>query len=161
MQEVVQLTLHEERMIQLKKQFMAVVIALLVCLGYTGAMVPATAFAAEATIGYVDLNTVFSHHPHFASARAALNLEQQKAQQEFREKAPSLDDNGKRALDNTLTERIAKREQELFNPIREKILKAVSKVAKERGLSTVLTSSAVVDGGTDITKDVLKAVGGK
>lgn len=59
MQEVVQLTLHEERMIQLKKQFMAVVIALLVCLGYTGAMVPATAFAAEATIGYVDLNTVF------------------------------------------------------------------------------------------------------
>ena len=60
--------------------------------------------------------------------------------------------NGKRALDNTLTERIAKREQELFNPIREKILKAVSKVAKERGLSTVLTSSAVVDGGTDITK---------
>ena len=90
MQEVVQLTLHEERMIQLKKQFMAVVIALLVCLGYTGAMVPATAFAAEATIGYVDLNTVFSHHPDFASARAALNLEQQKAQQEFREKAPSL-----------------------------------------------------------------------
>ena len=120
---------------------MAVVIALLVCLGYTGAMVPATAFAAEATIGYVDLNTVFSHHPDFASARAALNLEQQKAQQEFREKAPSLDDNGKRALDNTLTERIAKREQELFNPIREKILKAVSKVAKERGLSTVLTAA--------------------
>ena len=89
MQEVVQLTLHEERMIQLKKQFMAVVIALLVCLGYTGAMVPATAFAAEATIGYVDLNTVFSHHPDFASARAALNLEQQRHSRNSGKKLPA------------------------------------------------------------------------
>lgn len=147
-------------MIPVKKQIIAAAMALSVSLGVSGAVVPATAFAAD-TIGYVDLNTVFSHHPDFASARAALNLEQQKAQQEFREKAPNLDDNGKRALDNTLTERIAQREQELFNPIREKILKAVNTVAKERGITTVLTASAVINGGTDLTRDVLKAVGGK
>ena len=144
----------------MKKQFLALVMALLVCVGFTGAVVPATAFAAD-SIGYVDLNTVFSHHPDFETARAAMNLEQQKAQQEFQEKAPSLDDNGKRALDNTLTERIAKREQDLFNPIRKKILNAVHKVAKERGISTVLTAGAVVDGGVDLTNDVMKAVGAK
>ena len=54
---------------------MALVMALLVCVGYSGALVPATAYAAD-TIGYVDLNTVFSHHPDFASARAAMSLEQ-------------------------------------------------------------------------------------
>ena len=144
----------------MKKQFLALVMALLVCVGHSGVMVPATAYAAE-SIGYVDLNTVFAHHPDFASARAAMNLEQQKAQKEFQEKAPSLDDNGKRALDNTLTEQIAKREQDLFNPIRKKILDAVHKVAKEKGIDVVLTSSAVVEGGTDMTNDVLKAVGAK
>ena len=147
-------------MILVKKQFLALVMALLVCVGFTGAVVPATAFAAD-SIGYVDLNTVFSHHPDFETARAAMNLEQQKAQQEFQEKAPSLDDNGKRALDNTLTERIAKREQDLFNPIRKKILEAVHKVAKEKGIATVLTAGAVVDGGVDLTNDVMKAVGAK
>ncbi len=147
-------------MILVKKQFLALVMALLVVVGFTGAVVPATAFAAD-TIGYVDLNTVFSRHPDFETARAAMNLEQQKAQQEFQEKAPSLDDNGKRALDNTLTERIAKREQDLFNPIRKKILDAVHKVAKEKGISTVLTAGAVVDGGVDLTNDVMKAVGAK
>ena len=72
----------------MKKQLMALVMALLVCVGYSGALVPATAYAAE-TIGYVDLNTVFSHHPDFASARAAMSLEQQNAQKEFQEKAPA------------------------------------------------------------------------
>ena len=147
-------------MIFVKKQLMAMVMALLLCVGYSGALVPATAYAAE-TIGYVDLNTVFSHHPDFASARAAMSLEQQNAQKEFQEKAPSLDDNGKRALDNTLTERIAKREQSLFAPIRKKILDAVHKVAKEKGINTVLSAGAVVDGGVDITNDVMKAVGAK
>jgi outer membrane protein len=122
--------------------------------------IPATAYAAD-SIGYVDLNKVFSNHPDFASARAAMSLEQQKAQKEFQEKAPSLDDNGKRALDNTLTEQIAKREQDLFDPIRKKILDAVHKVAKEKGINTVLSAGAVVDGGVDITNDVLKAVGAK
>ena len=147
-------------MIFVKKQLMAMVMALLLCVGYSGALVPATAYASE-TIGYVDLNTVFSHQPDFASARAAMSLEQQNAQKEFQEKAPSLDDNGKRALDNTLTERIAKREQSLFDPIRKKILDAVHKVAKEKGINTVLSAGAVVDGGVDITNDVMKAVGAK
>ena len=43
----------------MKKQFLALVMALLVCVGYSGVMVPATAYAAE-SIGYVDLNTVFA-----------------------------------------------------------------------------------------------------
>ena len=60
-----------------------------------------------------------------------------------------------------MTEQIAKREQDLFNPIRKKILDAVHKVAKEKGIDVVLTSSAVVEGGTDMTNDVLKAVGAK
>ena len=150
----------------MKKQFMALVMALLVCVGYSGALVPATAYAAD-SIGYVDLNKVFSNHPDFASARAAMSLEQQKAQKEFQEKVKqSIDQNQKEyilreQMKVIREELIAKREQDLFDPIRKKILDAVHKVAKEKGINTVLSAGAVVDGGVDITNDVLKAVGAK
>ncbi len=142
----------------MKKQILSLVLAVLVCVGFAGFMSPKTAMAAE-SIGFVNVNRLLSSHPDFQSARAAIGLEQQNAQKEFQSKAAGLDDNGKRALDRTLTERIAKREKELMDPIQKKILAAIKKVASSQGISTVLDENAVITGGKDLTQAVISSYG--
>lgn len=51
---------------------------------------------------------------------SAVDLERQKAQQEFESKAASLDDSGKQALGEKLSQQVAKREQDLMGPIQKK-----------------------------------------
>ena len=141
----------------MKKQILSLLVAVLVCVGFTGVVSPKTAFAAD-TIGFVNVQRVFASYPDISSTKAAIGLEQKKAQAEYQSKAESLDDNGKRALDKELSDRITKREDELMGPIQKKILAAIEKVAKTQGLSAVLDASAVVTGGKDITKDVIDLV---
>lgn len=141
----------------MKKQILSLLVAVLVCVGFAGVLSPKTVLAAD-TIGFVNVQRVFASYPDISSARAAIGLEQKKAQEEFQSKAAGLDDEGKRALDKTLTERIAQREDELMGPIQKKILAAINKVAKAQGISTVFDSAAIVTGGKDITKDVIDVV---
>jgi len=145
-------------MILVKKQILSLLVAVLVCVGFTGVVSPKTAFAAADTIGFVNVQRVFASYPDISSAKAAIGLEQKKAQAEYQAKAEGLDDNGKRALDKELSERIIKREDELMGPIQKKILEAINKVAKTQGLSAVLDASVLVVGGKDITKDVIDLV---
>jgi Outer membrane protein len=140
-----------------KKQILSLLVAVLVCVGFAGVLSPKTVLAAD-TIGFVNVQRVFASYPDISSARAAIGLEQKKAQEEFQSKAAGLDDEGKRALDKTLTERIAQREDELMGPIQKKILAAINKVAKAQGISTVFDSAAIVTGGKDITKDVIDVI---
>ena len=141
----------------MKKQILSLLVAVLVCVGFAGVLSPKTVLAAD-TIGFVNVQRVFASYPDISSARAAIGLEQKKAQEEFQSKAAGLDDEGKRALDKTLTERINQREDELMGPIQKKILAAINKVAKAQGISTVFDSAAIVTGGKDITKDVIDVV---
>ncbi|MPL97189.1 hypothetical protein SDC9_43377 [bioreactor metagenome] len=141
----------------MKKQILSLLVAVLVCVGFAGVLSPKTVLAAD-TIGFVNVQRVFASYPDISSARAAIGLEQKKAQEEFQSKAAGLDDEGKRALDKTLTERIAQREDELMGPIQKKILAAINKVAKAQGISTVFDSAAIVTGGKDITKDVIDVI---
>ena len=144
-------------MILVKKQILSLLVAVLVCVGFAGVLSPKSVLAAD-TIGFVNVQRVFASYPDISSARAAIGLEQKKAQEEFQSKAAGLDDEGKRALDKTLTERIAQREDELMGPIQKKILAAINKVAKAQGISTVFDSAAIVTGGKDITKDVIDVI---
>ena len=141
----------------MKKQILSLLVAVLVCVGFAGVLSPKTVLAAD-TIGFVNVQRVFASYPDISSARAAIGLEQKKAQEEFQSKAAGLDDEGKRALDKTLTERIAQREDELMGPIQKKILAAINKVAKAQGISTVFDSAAIVTGCKDITKDVIDVI---
>ena len=141
----------------MKKQILSLLVAVLVCVGFAGVLSPKTVLAAD-TIGFVNVQRVFASYPDISSARAAIGLEQKKAQAEYQSKAEGLDDNGKRALDKELSDRITKREDELMGPIQKKILAAINKVAKAQGISTVFDSAAIVTGGKDITKDVIDVV---
>ena len=84
--------------------------------------------------------------------------ERQKAQQEFESKAASLDDSGKQALGEKLSQQVAKREQDLMGPIQKKVQKAIATVAKRAGINSVVDSSAMLYGGKDLTGDVIAEV---
>lgn len=141
----------------MKKQFLSLVMALFVCAAFAGFMAPKTALAAGG-IGYVSVQQVFNSYPDISSVRAAVGLENQKAQKEFESKAAALDDKGKMELRRTLVERVANREKELVTPIQAKIRAAIKKVAAAQGIATVLEEGAVIMGGTDLTKDVIAVV---
>jgi outer membrane protein len=139
-------------MILVKKQFLAVIVAVMVCFGFAGATMPSTAMAAD-TIGFVNFSRVMSSHPNFQSAAAAMNLEEQKAEKEFASKVDKLDQKGQQELRKTLQEKLMKRRQELIEPIQKKALAAIDRAAKAQGVTVVLDQQVIVSGGKDLTND--------
>ena len=129
----------------MKKTFLTLVMALVMAFGCT-----VSAFAAE-VIGYVNVERVFRNYPDIQTTMSVINLERQKAENEFNQKAPSLDDKGKRELGE-------KKEASLLNPIRSKIRKTIGEVAKSHGITNVVDAGAMVFGGQDLTEEVIAAV---
>ena len=140
----------------MKKYFLTLVMTLVLALGCMG-----SAFAAESNlVGFVDTQRVLRNHPEMQTTMSVLQLEAQKAQQEFESKAASLDDKGKQELGQKLSEQIDKKEASLLNPIRAAIRKAIAEVAKAHGISNVVDASAMVYGGMDLTDEVMASVSG-
>ena len=113
---------------------------------------------ACATSAYVNVERVFRSYPDIQTTMSVINLERQKAENEFNEKAPKLDDKGRRELGEKLSAQVDKKEASLLNPIREKIRKTIGQVAKSHGIANVVDASAVVFGGKDLTEEVIAAV---
>ena len=121
----------------MKKSLLTLIMALVMALACA-----TSAFAED--LGYVNVERVFRSYPDIQTTMSVINLERQKAENEFNEKAPNLDDKGKEAS--------------LLNPIREKIRKTIGQVAKAHGIANVVDASAVVFGGKDLTEEVIAAV---
>ncbi len=134
----------------MKKYLLTLVMTLVLALGCMG-----SAFAAAGDLGCVNVDRVFRSHPSFQSTMSALDLERQKAQNEFNEKASALDDKGKSDLSDKLTQQVRKREESLLNPIRSDIRKAISAVAKTHGITNVVQAEIIVLGGVDLTEEVI------
>ena len=126
----------------MKKTFLTLVMALVMAFGCT-----VSAFAAE-VIGYVNVERVFRNYPDIQTTMSVIQLERQKAENEFNQKAPSLDDKGKRELGEKLSAQVDKKEASLLNPIRSKIRKTIGDV----------DAGAMVFGGQDLTEEVIAAV---
>ena len=105
----------------MKKQIMTFILTVVMALGICGAV-----SAAEAG----NVQQVFQSYPDIKTTMSAVDLERQKAQQEFESKAASLDDSGKQALGEKLSQQVAKREQDLMGPIQKKVQKAAEKKIK-------------------------------
>ncbi len=126
------------------------------------AVVMSMAFAVSAfaeDLGYVNVERVFRSYPDIQATMSVINLERQKAETEFNQKAPNLDDKGKRELGEKLSAQVDKKESSLLNPIREKIRKTIGQVAKSHGITNVVDASAMVFGGKDLTEEVIAAIG--
>lgn len=136
----------------MKKSLLTLIMALVMALACTTSV-----FAAE-ELGYVNVERVFRSYPDIQTTMSVINLERQKAENEFNEKAPKLDDKGRRELGEKLSAQVDKKEASLLNPIREKIRKTIGQVAKAHGIANVVDASAVVFGGKDLTEEVIAAV---
>ncbi|MCD7974876.1 MAG: OmpH family outer membrane protein [Phascolarctobacterium sp.] len=139
----------------MKKNILAFILVIAVAFGVCGI---ASAADVGDLIGVVNMQQLLSSYPDYASAMSAVELEEQKAQQEFESKSGSLDDNGKKALYEKLLERIAKRQKDLLEPLNKKIRKAIETVAKRNGIANVVNSNAMLFGGKDLTQEVLAEV---
>ena len=117
----------------MKKQIMTFILTIVMALGICGAV---SAAEAGNMVGYVNVQQVFQSYPDIKTTMSAVDLERQKAQQEFESKAASLDDSGKQALGEKLSQQVAKR----------------------AGISSVVDSSAMLYGGKDLTNDVIAEV---
>ena len=137
----------------MKKEIMTFILTIVMALGICGAV---SAAEAGNVVGYVNVQQVFQSYPDIKTTMSAVDLERQKAQQEFESKSASLDNSGKQALGEKLSQQIAKREQDLMGPIQKKVQKAT--VAKRAGISSVVDSSAMLYGGKDLTSDVIAEV---
>ncbi len=131
------------------------IFVLLLTIVMTFGICAAVSAADDTLIGYVNVQQVFRSYPDFASANSAVDLERQKAQQEFESKYQSLDEKGRQELGEKLSERIAKRERELIEPIQKKIRKAIEIVAKRNGITNVVDGSVMLFGGKDLTQEVI------
>lgn len=135
----------------MKKSLLTLIMALVMALACA-----TSAFAED--LGYVNVERVFRSYPDIQTTMSVINLERQKAENEFNEKAPKLDDKGRRELGEKLSAQVDKNEASLLNPIREKIRKTIGQVAKAHGIANVVDASAVVFGGKDLTEEVIAAV---
>lgn len=89
----------------MKKYVVTLVMALVMALGCVG-----NAFAAESgLVGYVNVERVFRNYPDIQATMSVINLERQKAENEFKAKAPNLDDKGKRELGEKLAAQVDKK----------------------------------------------------
>ena len=136
-----------------KKQLLTLLCAFILALGCSAISFAAT--PQSNLVGYVDVQKVMQNYPDIQITMSAIQMEYQKAQEEFNAKAPTLDDNGKQELNNKLMEQVAKREHDLMSPIQEKVRKTIEKVAKAQGINSVVDINAMLAGGKNLTDDVI------
>lgn len=140
----------------MKRILMMAVLAAVSFFAFVGA--PSTASAAEAAVGYVDMEAVFEACPGTNDAAIELRRLQADLQKQFEEESPELEDAAKAKLEQELNEKLAKRQQELMDPIQRRILRAIKAVAQEKGIPQIVKADVILYGGKDLTKDVIAAV---
>lgn len=146
--------------VQKKKVCMSMLLTLLFTI-VVGATLVEAAPAPAAIVGVVDVAYLLNNHPDTPKANEELKVAQEQAKQEFETKSAGLGDKEKRDLDLQLGQQLAQKRQELLKPITEGIASAIKEVRAAKGLSVVLGKNVVIDGGVDITPDVLKKLTGK
>ena len=80
-------------------------------------------------------------------------------QKDFDEKSKDMSDADKEKLFSTMQDQFNQKRQAIEKGIKDQVNDAVKGVASKKGLSLVVDKSAVIYGGTDITKDVSDALG--
>jgi outer membrane protein len=136
------------------------VIVMLAAAGYFAAR-SGPAFGQSMTIGYVDMTRALDAHPGKASAESALRDYAQAQVADAQQKMKNMSATQKQDLQRQVDQDIFKKRAELLGGLDKDIRAAVEKVAKQQGISVVLSRDVVLYGGVDLTDQVIKAIGGK
>jgi outer membrane protein len=137
------------------------VIVVLAAAGYFAAQSGVPAFGQSLTIGYVDMPRALDAHPGKASAESALRDYAQAQVADAQQKMKTMTAAQKQDLQRQVDQDIFKKRAELLGGLDKDIRAAVEKVAKQQGVSVVLSREVVLYGGVDLTDQVIKAIGGK
>jgi outer membrane protein len=137
------------------------VIVVLAAGGYFAAQSGVPAFGQSMTIGYVDMQRALDAHPGKASAEAALRDYAQAQVADAQQKMKTMSASQKQDLQRRVDQDIFKKRADLLGGLDKDIRAAVDKVAKQQGISVVLSRDVVLYGGVDLTDQVIKAIGGK
>lgn len=119
------------------------------------------AFGQSLTIGWVDMARALDAHPRKASAETALKEYAQTqigdAQQRMKAMTPAQRQDLQRQVDQD----IFKRRAELLGGLDKDLRAAIEKVARQQGISLVLSREVVLYGGVDLTDQVIKVLTSK
>jgi outer membrane protein len=136
------------------------VIVVLAAAGYFAAR-SGPAFGQSMTIGYVDMARALDAHPARASAESALRDYAQAQVADAQQRMKTMSAAQKQDLQRQVDQQIFKKRAELLGGLDKDIRAAVEKVAKQQGVSVVLSRDVVLYGGVDLTDQVIKVIGGK
>lgn len=111
--------------------------------------------APTSDIGVVDQRQVISDNGTLAlDYQKKLKSIAEEMQKDFDAKSANLSDEEKEKLFADMQQQYQQKSSEAEKELEEKVTGAVKSIASKRGLSLVVDKSAVIYGGTDITKDV-------
>ncbi|WP_301859287.1 OmpH family outer membrane protein [uncultured Megasphaera sp.] len=113
--------------------------------------------APSSNIGVVDMSKVITPDNQDAvDMQKQLQQAGEDMQKQFEEQSANMTDEQKQELFQKMQGDMAKKRDEIFKGLQDKINTAVGNVANTKGLSLVVDKRAVLYGGTDITDQVTK-----
>ena len=117
--------------------------------------------ASSSNVGVVDSRQIMASHPDVQGLQGQMETAVNDVRKEFEEKSAGMNDQEKADYYRQCQERLAQKQQELLDPIRNAVDAAIKKVADKKGLAVVIDKMAVIYGGQDITADVISELGKK
>ncbi|KMO86703.1 DNA-binding protein [Megasphaera cerevisiae DSM 20462] len=116
--------------------------------------------APSSNIGVIDMSKVIT--PDNQDAVDAQKQWQQAGedmQKQFEEQSANMTDDQKQELFQKMQGDLAKKHDEIYKGVKDKVDSAISSVANTKSLSLVVDKRVVLYGGTDITDQVTKQLG--
>lgn len=117
--------------------------------------------ASSSSVGIIDYQQVMSSHPDVQNLQGQMETAIADVKKEFDEKSAGMNDQEKAEYYQQCQLRLAQKQEELLEPIRNSVDAAIKKVADKKGLAVVIDKIAVIYGGQDITQDVIAELGKK
>ena len=117
--------------------------------------------ASSSSVGVIDYQQVLAAHPDAQNIPSQMEAAVNDVRKEFEEKSAGMSDQEKADYYQQCQQRLAQKQQELLDPIRNSVEAAIKKVADKKGISVVIEKAAVIYGGQDITQEVIAEIGKK
>ena len=117
--------------------------------------------ASSSSVGVIDYQQVMVSHPDVQNLQSQMETAISEIRKEYEEKSAGMNDQEKAQYYQQCQERLAQKQQQLLDPIKNAVDAAIKKVADKKGIAVVIEKMAVVYGGQDITQDVIAELGKK
>ncbi|HYM90109.1 MAG TPA: OmpH family outer membrane protein [bacterium] len=121
----------------------------------------APALGQSVTIGYVDMPRAIEAHPRKASAEGALKDYAQTQIADAQQRMKGMAAGQREEVQREVNAQLLKKRQELIGGLEKDIRAAIEKIARDQGISIVLSREVVLYGGVDLTDQVVKAISAK